>query len=144
MSEITFKSYIRYVYVFAFFGFILNRFMIRPWVLNSDLPEIFTILVYSLPNFFEAIIGTLLLSGLGLVLRSRFKGRLSEVIDNSVYLIATCIAGVYVLLQEFGLHNLGGNNTFDQNDVAASLLGLVVTYLMLNRFGLAVTTEIRS
>ena len=41
----------------------------------------------------------------------------------------------YVLSQELKLHNVGGNNVYDPNDVAASILGLVVVNLMLIRFG---------
>jgi hypothetical protein len=49
--------------------------------------------------------------------------------------MATLIAGTYVLAQEFKLHSVGGNNVYDFNDVLASILGLVVVYLMLTRFG---------
>ena len=41
------------------------------------------------------------------------------------------MAGVYVLLQEFKIHNLGGNNVFNSTDVFFSILGLVVSIFLL-------------
>jgi hypothetical protein len=48
-----------------------------------------------------------------------------------VYSIAVLIAGVYVLLQEFKVHDLGGANVFDLYDVVFSCLGLILVYLYL-------------
>lgn len=41
-----------------------------------------------------------------------------------------------MLTQEFELHNLGGNNVYDPNDVAASIIGLVGMLLVFSRFGI--------
>jgi phosphatidylserine synthase len=51
--------------------------------------------------------------------------------DNIVYILAFFMAGVYVLLQEFKIHNLGGNNVFNSTDVFFSILGLVVSIFLL-------------
>ena len=80
--------------------------------------------------------GTILISGILFFSRQRLAIHLSRLTDPTLYFAATLIAATYVLSQEFKLHNVGGNNVYDSNDVAASILGLVVISLILIRFGL--------
>ena len=131
------KRYVRILFVGAAALFALNRFVLRPRVLAADLPEVFVIAVNSLPNLAEAIMGTLLLTGLGLELRARSTGKLSELSDSTLYGVATLLAGVYVVSQELRFHNLGGNNVYDPWDLAFSAFGLATTLLVLHRFGFA-------
>ena len=105
---------------------------IRPVVVRNTSSEILKITLFSLPNFFEAVIGTLTLSGLGLLINDRLniKHQLSE---KSIYIIAVILAGIYVSTQELKIHNLGGNNVFDINDLLFSFIGLAVGYCIVIR-----------
>jgi uncharacterized membrane protein YadS len=103
---------------------------IRPSALNSDSPEQFKTMLLSLPNFFESVIGTLLLTAIGLVLNSKLNAA-RQVRPQIVYIVAVAAGGVYVVTQELKIHNIGGENVYDQNDVIYSLIGLVSAYLMI-------------
>ncbi len=60
--------------------------------------------------------------------------------DQTIYLIATLAAAVYVILQEFKIHNLGGANTYDPYDVVASIIGLITVFTILKLNGFLVNT----
>lgn len=128
MKEIPIKKYVRYLFGIAILIFFLNKFYLRPWVLGNELPEFFQIVVFSIPNLVEGIVGTLALTGILLQLRQYFNKKAGKVNDTIVYLIAVSMAGVYVLSQEFKFHNLGGNNVYDPYDVIASIIGLSLTF----------------
>ena len=132
-----FHAYVRYVFPLALIVFVLNKFVLRPWVLERDSAEALVVLVYSLPNFIEAIAGTLLLTVMALQLRARFHERLGRLNDPSVFLIASALAGLYVVSQELEFHNLGGNNVYDPYDLLASLLGLTLVNLVFHLYGVA-------
>ncbi|WGD33984.1 hypothetical protein [Olleya sp. YS] len=101
--------------------------LIRPSVLDSESPEFFKIALLSFPNFFEAIIGTLTLTGLGLIVNDKLNRRY-QIRTRSIYILAVILAGIYVLTQELKIHNLGGNNVFDINDLIFSFVGLIIGY----------------
>ena len=105
--------------------------LIRPSVLNGDSPEWIKLTLLSFPNFFEAVIGTLIITGIGLYLNFRVLGNKRQIKTNVIYTMAPILGGVYVLTQEFKIHNLGGNNVFDKNDVIFSVIGLLIGYLIL-------------
>ena len=117
--------------------FVLNKFVVRPWVIEAGLPAFFQVLVNSLPNLSEAIIGTLLLTGIGLSLRERLSGRLGRLPEPFVYGCAILVAGVYVLSQELKFHNLSGNNICDPWDLLFSIVGLAAMGIVLGRYGFA-------
>lgn len=102
---------------------------IRPSVLNSKAPEWFKITLLSLPNFFEAFIGTLILTGIGLYLNVKLLSKQKQINRKIIYLLAPILGGVYVITQELKIHNLGGNNVYDVNDLIFSVIGLVIGYL---------------
>ena len=129
------KPYVRALFLGAIVVFVLNKFVVRPWILDAGLPTFFEVLVNSLPNLSEAIIGTLLLTGIGFELRARSSGRLGDLSDTVVYLLAIVAAGVYVLSQELKFHNLGGNNIYDPWDLLFSIVGLAVKGIVLGRYG---------
>ncbi|MEZ5288410.1 MAG: hypothetical protein R2712_27110 [Vicinamibacterales bacterium] len=52
-----------------------------------------------------------------------------------IYLLSVAITGAYVVLQEVKVHNLGGRNVYDPNDVVASIIGLVMMFIVFARFG---------
>ena len=132
-----FHAYVRYVFPLALVVFVLNKFVLRPWVLERDSAEALVVLVNSLPNFIEAIMGTLLLTVMALQLRTRFRERLGRLNDSSIYLIASALAGLYVVSQELKFHNLGGNNVYDPYDLLASLLGLSLVNMVFHKYGVA-------
>lgn len=107
--------------IFIFFKFI------RPSVLKSASPEFFKLTLLSLPNFFEAIIGTLTLTGIGLIVNNKLNKR-HQIRPKFIYIIAVLLAMIYVSTQELKIHNLGGNNVFDKNDLIFSFIGLIVGY----------------
>lgn len=68
---------------------------------------------------------------MGLYLNDKFLSEKKLLKTPVLYILATLLAAIYVLTQEFKVHNLGGNNVFDWNDVGFSLIGLVTGYLCL-------------
>ena len=129
------KKYVRYLFGVSILIFFLNKFLLRPWVLENDTSKFFKIIVLSIPNLIEAIVGTLLLTGILLELKHRFSKKLGHIKDEYLYLFAVALASIYSLSQEFKFHNMGGNNVYDQNDVIASLIGFVMTYIVIKVFG---------
>lgn len=144
MKEITIKKYIRYLFVIAILVFILNKLYLRPWVLEKELPDFFRIFVLSVPNLIEAIVGTLLLTGILLQMKHYFSKRLGDIKDTYIHLAAVGIAGVYGISQEYKLHNIGGNNIFDIYDVIASIIGLMIAFGLIQKFGFINKTELKN
>ncbi|WP_350292912.1 hypothetical protein [uncultured Croceitalea sp.] len=106
--------------IFIFFKYI------RPGVLKSKAPEFFKITLLSLPNFFEAIIGVLTLTGIILLINDRLKKH--QIKPKILYIIAVALAAAYVILQELNIINIRTNTTFDSNDIIFSILGLIFGY----------------
>ena len=119
----------------AILVFFLNKFLLRPWVLENEKSEFFQIIVLSIPNLIEAIIGTLLLTGILLQLKHRFNKKMGYIKDEYFYLFAVGLASIYSVSQEFKFHNFGGNNVYDPYDVIASLIRFVMTYGLIKVFG---------
>ncbi|MCB0667664.1 MAG: hypothetical protein KDC80_17665, partial [Saprospiraceae bacterium] len=97
--------------------------LIRPFVLEEVSIDFVRIIVLSFPNLAEGIVGTLILTGILLLFFRRFM-KSEKPGNTTIYLLSGFLAAVYVLLQEFKIHNLGGNNIYDPNDVLFSILGL--------------------
>ena len=135
MKELPIKKYVRYLFGIAILIFVLNKFYLRPWVLENELSEPFQIIVLSIPNLIEAIVGTLILTGILLQLRLEFSKTIGNIKDTYVHLIAVGIAAAYVISQEFKFHNLGGNNVYDLYDIIASIMGLILTFGLIQAFG---------
>ena len=141
MKEIPIKKYVRTFFGVSIMVFILNKLWLRPWVLKNELPEFLQIIVFSIPNLLEAIIGTLILTGILLHLRQYLNGKTAQLKDTYIYLIATCISSIYVISQELKFHNFGGNNVYDPYDLIASIIGLTMTFGILYVFGFADKVE---
>ena len=110
--------------LFVFFKFI------RRSVLESHPSEWIKITLLSLPNLFEAIIGVLILTSIGIYLNLRVlreKWRINRVL---LYLIVPILGGIFVITQELKIHDLGGKNIFDKNDVVFSIMGLIIGVLI--------------
>ena len=112
--------------LFIFFKFI------RPRVLTNTSPEFLKITLFSLPNFFEAVIGSLTLTGIGLIINDRLNKK-HQIRPKFIYKLAVILAGIYVSTQELKIHNLGGNNVFDKNDLIFSFIGLIIGYWIILR-----------
>lgn len=114
-----------FIVLFAFFKFI------RPPVLKSNAFDWIKITLLSLPNFFEGVIGVLTLTAILLYLNYRFLTKKQQIKESFIYGAAVILAGIYVITQEFKIHNLGGENVYDKNDVIFSIIGLTVGYLII-------------
>ncbi len=135
MKEIPIKKYVRYLFGTAILVFILNKLYLRPWILKHDVPDIFLIVTYSIPNLIEAIIGTLILTGILLQTRQYFNQKFGSLKDIHIHVLAVSIASIYVISQEVKFHNLGGNNVYDPYDLIASIVGLIGTFVVIQNFG---------
>jgi hypothetical protein len=135
MKEISIKKYVRYFFGVTILIFFLNKFLLRPWILENESSEFFQIIVLSMPNLIEAIIGTLLGTGILLQARQYLNNTLGAIKDAYVHLLAVLIVSVYVISQELKFHNLGGNNVYDRYDIIASFIGLILTYGIIELFG---------
>lgn len=135
-ARLVFKGYVRYLFFSMFALFVLNKLYLRPDVLENDYPEILQIVILSLPNYCEAVMGTLLLAGIVLQLRQFPDSRAGRFIADHAYTIAVILASIYVISQELKFHNLGGNNVYDPYDLVASIVGLALAYAVLRKFGL--------
>lgn len=134
MKEIAIKPYVRYLFGIAFATFILNKLYIRSWVLENELPTVFQIVVFSIPNLIEAILGILILTAILLQLR-QVSNKKESIKETTIYLIVLIISALYVIPQELKIHNLGGRNVYDPYDLIASIIGLLMTFTILKKYG---------
>ena len=107
------------------------KFVMRAWVLEHVSSDLIHIFVLSYPNFCEAVIGSFVLVNLLWLLNERYisvKYRLGE---GAIYFWSYLFAAVYVITQELKIHNLGGKNVYDPYDVLFSVIGLMVSYILL-------------
>ncbi|MEO9802991.1 MAG: hypothetical protein ABJF04_07075 [Reichenbachiella sp.] len=128
MKEMPIKGFYKRLFGVAFLTFLLNKFYLRPWVVEKELADFWQIIVFSLPNFIEAAMGTLILTGVFLQLRV-YRNMVLR--DIHIYWMAVGATAVYVISQELKFHNLGGNNVYDPYDLLASIIGLVATFIVL-------------
>ena len=135
MKEISIKKYIRYLFGFAILIFVLNKLYLRPWILENEFSGIILILTNSVANLLEAIIATLILTGILLQIRQYFNDKMGTIKEINIRILAVVIASIYVLSQELKFHNLGGNNVYDPYDLIASITGLIGTFIVIQIFG---------
>jgi hypothetical protein len=123
----------------------LNKLYVRPWILENELSGFALILTNSIPNFFEAIIVSLILTGILLQIRLFYLSKTRTIKDIYVYILSFFLASIYVISQELKFHNLGGNNIYDPYDLVASIIGLMLTFGVIQLFGFInkLETEIR-
>ncbi|MEX0998271.1 MAG: hypothetical protein WDZ45_14570 [Flavobacteriaceae bacterium] len=134
MTEIHIKKYIRYFFGVSILLFVLNKLYLRPWVIENELSGFVLMVTNSIPNLLEAIIGTLITTGILLQLHFYFtKTRTHK--NLPIRIFAVVIAAIYVISQEIKFHNLGGNNVYDPFDLIASVIGLVGTFMIIQLFG---------
>lgn len=128
------KALIR-IYLGAIISYFVVKFVVRPFILENEYTGLVKIFVLSYPNFCEAVAGTLVVVFNLLLLRGfLIKKKPTYIIQEKLlYLIGSLLAGIYVILQEFKIHNLGGRNVYDPYDVVFSVAGLIITYFLLIR-----------
>ena len=141
MKEIQIKKYVRYLFGISILLFILNKLYLRPWILENELSGFVLILTYSIPNLLEAIIGTLILTGILLQIQQSFNDKMGTIKDINIRILAVVIATIYVISQELKFHNLGGNNVYDPYDLIASITGLMGTFVVIQIFGFVYKLE---
>ena len=121
-------------------SFLLHRHFVRTWVLQSYDSGIFVIVVNSFPNFLEAIIGSISLSGLGLLFKNRGAEWSPEKETTAFFNWVTIVATIYVITQELNWYSITRENIFDPYDIVASILGLLIINRILNSVGLLTYT----
>ena len=131
-----FKPYLWVVIIVNLAAFVLNKHLLRSWVLQRVESGPFVILVNSLPNLVEAVVGTVTLAGMLMSLRENSESLARWLTDSRLYFGATILAAAFVVPQELNWINLDGNSVYDPYDMAASILGLIAINRMLVRFGL--------
>jgi len=135
MQPLKFKRYINWLFLVAVLSLVVIKTIMRPWVRQNEFHEAFTISLNSLPNFLEALVGVPVMTMVLLQLRHRQMQLLQKLSERSMYFISTFLAAVYVITQELKIHDIGGNNVYDPNDLAASVIGLVFTLSLMLRYG---------
>lgn len=86
--------------------------------------------------------GTIVITGLMHLGKWRL-GWFKTLTEKNIYNTAVSLASIYVITQEFKIHNLGGTNIYDPNDVIASIIGLVFIWSLMNLRGFWQRTENR-
>ena len=142
MREIPIKKYVRYLFGVAILLFFLNKLYFRPWIIENGSIDLLMIVTYSIPNLLEAIIGTLIFTGLLFQTRQYFNEKISTIKDIYIHIMAVSIVGFYVISQELTFHNIGGNNVYDPYDLIASIIGLAGTFAIIQLFGFTDKVEI--
>jgi hypothetical protein len=108
-------------------------------VVDQGYGGILKVIAFSLPNFFEAIAGSILVFLILFFINDALAQRKSKLAQSrtTLYLLTFVLAGIYVILQEFKIHNLGGENIYDPYDVLFSVIGLFVGLGILFKTGKA-------
>ncbi|MDW3192304.1 MAG: hypothetical protein R8G66_08065 [Cytophagales bacterium] len=103
----------------------------RPWIMEDEIQGFVATISYSVPNFIEAVMGTFIVTGF-----LTYYGWTWFRNMTVLQLIGVVLAGVYVITQELKIHNIGGNNVYDLNDLFASIFGLVFSFLLIRKYGI--------
>lgn len=141
MNGIRIKPYIFFVFITTMIMFILNKFIVRPLIIECEIGGTVLILTNSVPNLFEAIIGTINVAGILSFIRHKYFQYHTIIKDQYIFSAAFILAAMFVITQELKIHNLGGQNIYDPYDLIASIIGLLGIYLVLLKFGLLMNDE---
>lgn len=125
-------------YWVVFISFPIAKGLLRPKVLEYFPDSYLALFLLSYPNFVEAVIGSVSIVVILFLLRFRFPKQLKSLKNKTLYIISISVAAVFVITQELKIHNLGGENVYDANDVIASGIGLLVMLFILLKYGIFV------
>ena len=103
--------------------------------MEDNISGAFIVIINSLPNFVEAIVGTVLLTGMLFSLREHSNLAIFKIEDSKLFLAVFIIALIYSFLQELNWFNHRIDNVVDPFDFIASLTGLIIMNRLLNQFG---------
>ncbi|MEP1307662.1 MAG: hypothetical protein ABJK11_10060 [Balneola sp.] len=123
------------LYWINFLLFFVLKIWFRPWVREQEGFEFLKIFANSFPNFVEAYLGTFTIASLMLLGKILDYSWFKNLSNRVIYLASTMLAAIFVITQEMKIHNLGGENIYDFNDVVASVIGLIFIFVMLNLYG---------
>ncbi len=128
------------IYILVFLSFPIAKGILRPWSFSLMPDSFLTLVLFSYPNFVEAIMGSCTLATILFVFREWFRERFRKNLMGDTFLYLTCIflAAIFVITQEMKIHDLGGENIYDINDVYASCIGLIVILSLFLRYGVFV------
>ena len=76
-----------------------------------------------------------MLTAILIAIRLSFLDTAKILKDSNIHILAVVLASIYVISQELKFHNLGGNNIYDPNDLIASIIGLIGTFIIVEKFG---------
>lgn len=130
------------IYWGVLLSYIVVKFYVRPFVLEMNSPRLLDIFVLSYPNFCEAVIGSFVVVNGLLYINEVWISQRYRMRRISIYLLGHGLAAVYVITQELKIHNLGGINVYDPNDVLFSVIGILASFFLLRR--VITPTDIRS
>jgi len=112
-------------------SYLVIKFLIRPIVIENEYTGLIKTFALSYPNFCEAIAGSIVIAFMLLIINGKFWKKDFRLKEKYIPLISILISGIYVLLQEFKIHNIGGRNVYDPYDVIFSILGLIIAFGLL-------------
>jgi len=107
-------------------SYLVIKFLIRPIVIENEYTGLIKTFALSYPNFCEAIAGSIVIAFMLLIINGKFWKKDFRLKEKYIPLISILISGIYVLLQEFKIHNIG-----DPYDVIFSILGLIIAFGLL-------------
>jgi hypothetical protein len=129
------RLYLWFIIIISGLAYLLTRHLIRPMVIEDNISSPFMVIINSLPNFVEAIVGTVLLTGMLFSLREYSNLAIFKMEDSKLFLAVFIIALIYTVLQELNWLNHRTDNVVDPFDFIASLTGLIIMNRLLNQFG---------
>ncbi len=112
-------------------SYVIVKFYFRPLILENAHGGVLKIFVLSYPNFCEAVVGTIFITFILLLLNRKLNKNSFRSFEKFIPFLATLFSGGYVILQELKIHNFGGSNTYDINDIIFSIIGLISTFILL-------------
>ena len=135
MNGLKFKRYLNVISFSAILVLVISKSVLRPWVRENDFAEVFMIILNSIPNFLEPLVGVPALTGLLFMARHDRANWLARFSERGIYFLSIFLASVYVISQELRIHSIGGNNVYDPNDIMASVLGLLFMLFVMLKYG---------
>jgi len=124
------------LYVMNFVLFFILKIWFRPWIREQEGLEYLKLIANSFPNYVEAYLGTFTIVIFLTIAKFKNLPLVKNLSNIAIYTLSTILAGIYVITQEMKIHNLGGENIYDFNDVVASVIGLIFIFVMLNLYGI--------
>lgn len=124
------------LYAMNFVLFFILKIWFRPWIREQEGFEYLKLIANSFPNYVEAYLGTFTIVVFLTIAKLKNLSWIKDLSDITIYTFSTIFAGIFVITQEMKVHNLGGENIYDFNDVIASIIGLTIIFIMLNIYGI--------